>query len=221
MVHVENVSQVFETSRGRVRALDDISLHVVPGEFVTIRGPSGCGKTTLLLAIGGMLRPTSGKVSVDGRDIYAMSVRDRARFRAATVGFVFQMFHLVPYLTVHDNVVLPAVVGQGKSGQGDGVALLERFGMTHRAHHRPAELSAGERQRVAMARAMLNKPKLIVADEPTGNLDPENAVIVMEGLASFHRAGGTVIVVTHGTSADAHADRVISLRDGKLVDAID
>jgi len=216
LVHPQQISKVFRTAKGRVTALDQVSLRVGDGEFVVIRGPSGSGKTTLLLAIGGMLQPTSGQVTVDGQDIYAMSDRQRARFRADNIGFVFQMFHLVPYLTVLDNVLLGAGASRQPVSRNDARALLHRFGMTGRQHHKPAELSAGERQRSAMARALLNQPKVIVADEPTGNLDPETAATVIEGLADFHRSGGTVIVVTHGTTADVHADRIVHLREGRI-----
>jgi ABC-type lipoprotein export system ATPase subunit len=216
MIEIEGVSKVFRTRRGDVRALDDLHLRAGRGEFLVIRGASGSGKTTLLLAVGGMQHPTSGAVRVDGRDVYRLSTRDRARFRAENIGFVFQLFHLVPYLSVLENALLPARAGGLHPSRHEAADLLERFGLAPRAHHRPAELSAGERQRAAIARALLNRPKVILADEPTGNLDPENAAQIMAGLVSFHRDGGTLMLVTHGTVADAHADRIIRLRAGRL-----
>lgn len=214
IISLENVSRIYQTKRGEVRALDGISIQVNEGEFVVVRGPSGSGKTTLLLTIGGMLRPTSGKVSVDGKDLYALSVRDRAKFRAEKVGFVFQMFHLVPYLNVLENVLLPSGVGADRAGKPEAMKLLERFGMSGRETHKPAELSAGERQRTAIGRALLNRPKIVLADEPTGNLDPENTNEVISYLSEFHQSGGTLIVVTHGTIADQYADRIIHLKTG-------
>ena len=195
-------------SYGAVTALAPFDLEVKQGEFVAVKGVSGSGKTTLLLMLGGMLRPTSGKVHFDGADLYSQSGSARADYRATEVGFVFQMFHLVPYLSVAENVQLAAHNGNAGNRPHE---LLERFGLGHRLTHTPSELSAGERQRVALARALLNEPRLILADEPTGNLDPENDRQVFEHLAEFHRAGGTVIVVTHGSTADEFADRIVNL----------
>lgn len=216
MVRFDHVSKIYPASQGEVKSLDRLSLEVHPGEFVAIRGPSGCGKTTLLLAAGGMLHPTAGTVTVDGHDLYTLSARERAQFRAGKIGFVFQMFHLVPYLNVVENVLLAAVQAPRKPGPARAEELLARLGLAPRLRHKPAELSAGERQRAALARALLNQPKLILADEPTGNLDPDNAAEVFQHLREFHRAGGTVIVVTHGSGADAYADRVVEMRSGSI-----
>ena len=214
MISFENVSKFYQTKRGEVRSLDGLSLQVKTGEFVAIRGPSGCGKTTLLLTAGAMLRPTSGRVTADGQDLGALSGCERARFRACKIGFVFQMFHLLPYLSVLENVL---VAGGGAAGEvARAGELLDQLGLSGRMHHRPAELSTGERQRTAIARALLNQPKLILADEPTGNLDPENADEVFRHLQAFHRAGGTVVLVTHGTAADAFADRVVEMQAGAV-----
>jgi putative ABC transport system ATP-binding protein len=218
---LERVSKVYRTRTRRVPVLDNVSLEVGEGEFTVVRGPSGSGKTTLLLTIGGMLRPTNGRVLVDERDIYAMGVRRRARFRAEHVGFVFQMFHLVPYLNVLENVLLPAAVRKDRSARQRAEVLLGRLGLTDRRNHKPSELSIGERQRVALARAMIARPNLILADEPTGNLDPDNAAEVMNHLADFHKKGGSVVVVTHGTSADVYADRVLELKDRRIETAAD
>ncbi len=205
MIACEQVTKRF----GSVTALSPFDLEVASGEFVAIKGASGSGKTTLLLTLGGMLRPSGGVVSVNGTDLYSQSPSSRAEFRATEVGFVFQMFHLVPYLDVEENVRL--AVNNG-ANPGRVSELLEQFGLGHRLTHTPGELSAGERQRVALARALVNEPRLILADEPTGNLDPENDRQVFEHLAEYHRAGGTVIVVTHGSTADEFADRIVNLK---------
>ena len=204
MIACEQVAKRF----GSVTALAPFDLSVDVGQFIAIKGASGSGKTTLLLTLGGMLRPTEGTVFFDGGDLYAKSVPERADYRAQEVGFVFQMFHLVPYLGVEENVRLAARNGSLAQRPRE---LLEQFGLGHRLTHTPGELSAGERQRVALARALVNEPRLILADEPTGNLDPKNDQQVFEHLSEFHRGGGTVIVVTHGTTADEFADRIVNL----------
>ena len=216
MISIENVSKIYRIRRGQVKALDGVSLKVEGGEFLVVRGPSGSGKTTLLLTIGGMLRPTNGRVVMNGNDIYKMGERKRGKFRAQNIGFVFQMFHLVPYLNVIENALLPAGVVGGQTGRTEARELLARLNISEREYHRPSELSAGEQQRTAIARALLNHPRVILADEPTGNLDPENAAEVIQYLAQFHDDGGTVIVVTHGSLADQYANRVIHLREGRI-----
>ena len=216
MVYLENISKIYRTRHVEVKALDEVNFQVKEGEFVLVRGPSGSGKTTLLLTIGGMLRPTEGQVIVDGSNIYAMSERERARFRAQNIGFVFQMFHLVPYLNIIENVLLSAGAMSNQVVQAEARELLKRLGLSGRERHKPSELSAGEKQRTAVARALLNRPKIILTDEPTGNLDPENAAEVIEYLAEFQRNGGTVIVVTHGRVADQYADLIIHLRGGHI-----
>ena len=204
MIACEQVAKQF----GAVTALAPFNLAVKSGEFIAVKGASGSGKTTLLLTLGGMLRPTEGTVLFDGTDLYSKSAPERADYRAQEVGFVFQMFHLVPYLGVEENVRLAARNGSAIQRPRE---LLEQFGLGHRLTHTPGELSAGERQRVALARALINEPRLILADEPTGNLDPKNDRQVFEHLAEFHRAGGTVIVVTHGSTVDEFADRIVNL----------
>lgn len=216
MVHFENISKIYRTRLGEVKALVEVNLRVKENEFVVIRGPSGSGKTTLLLTLGGMLRPTKGKIIVNENDIYAMSEWERARFRAENIGFVFQMFYLLPYLNVIENVLLPAGVGSNRTGQAEARELLKRLRLSGREHHKPSELSAGERQRTAIARALLNRPKILLADEPTGNLDPESAAEAVGYLSEFHGHGGTVIVVTHETVADQYANRIIHLRKGHI-----
>ncbi len=210
MIELAGVSKVYRKAGAEVCALPSMDLSVDRGEFVAVRGPSGSGKTTLLLMAGGMVRPTEGEVRVEGRDIYALSTRERAAWRAGSVGFVFQMFYLLPYLNVVENVLVPALAG-GRAGRREALDLLGRFGLSDRLGHRPSELSTGERQRVGMARALLNRPALILADEPTGNLDPDSATAVMDYLAQFNRDGGTVLLVTHEASALGYAQRTVNL----------
>ncbi|MCH7729239.1 MAG: ABC transporter ATP-binding protein [Planctomycetes bacterium] len=218
MIQLDGVSKTYATNNGEVRALDDVSLSIATGEFVAVRGPSGCGKSTMLSLVGGLALPTSGTVSVDGSEVSRMSQTDRAGFRAANIGFVFQMFHLLPYLNVLENVLLASSPDGRNTSRLDAEYLLEQFGLTDRLTHRPGELSAGERQRVAMARALLNRPKLLMADEPTGNLDPKNATALMDLISKFHKDGGTVMLVTHDEKAAALADRTIHLASGRVVE---
>ena len=214
MIELADVSKVYQTDEGEVRALDHLSLEIKTGEFVAVRGPSGCGKSTLLALVGGLAPPTSGQVVVNGQALNEMSSTERARFRGESIGFVFQMFHLLPYLTVVDNVLVAAPDGKGDALRSRANELLATFGLEQRRTHLPSQLSIGERQRVAMARALLNEPKLLLADEPTGNLDEQNAAAVMNWLA-----GGTILLVTHEEQAASYAQRTIALRSGKLDDA--
>ena len=216
MIRCDEVTKIFRKNGSEVTSLDRFTAEVAEGEFVAVRGPSGCGKTTLLLTLGGMQRPSAGSVQLGGRDLYALLPAERAGLRSSEIGFVFQMFHLVPYLDLLGNVLLACPGKPSAEVRRRAGGLLDELGLADRASHRPGELSAGERQRLAVARALLNRPKLILADEPTGNLDPENAAEVIRHLAEFHRGGGTVVLVTHGASADAHADRTLRLEQGQL-----
>lgn len=218
MVRVDEVTKTYRIGRGEVRALDAVTLQAAAGEFVAVQGPSGCGKTTLLLAAGGLLQPDTGSVIVDGQDVYALPLERRARFRATTIGFVFQQFHLIPYLSVRDNVLAPTMALQAADAPARTEELLARFSLTPRAAHTPGELSTGERQRVALARAMLHQPRVILADEPTGNLDEQNAAIVLQALRDFAAEGGTVLLVTHDTAAASQADRTVRLDSGKSIE---
>jgi putative ABC transport system ATP-binding protein len=217
MIHCNELTKTFRRNGSEVVSLDRVTLEVEAGEFVVVRGPSGSGKTTLLLSMGGMQRPSAGTVALAGENLYAMSSTDRAKVRASEVGFVFQMFHLVPYLGLLENILLAAPAWPSAEARTRANELLEQFGLAKRATHRPDELSAGERQRLAVARAMLNRPKVLLADEPTGNLDSENAAGVIEHFKQFHQEGGTVVLVTHGTAAYAVASRVVRLDQGRLV----
>jgi ABC-type lipoprotein export system ATPase subunit len=220
MIAVKHLTKSYPARRGgTLDVLTGLDIEIGAGEFVVIRGPSGCGKTTLLLTLGGMLRPTSGRIVIGGVDIYNLDTRRRADFRASSIGFVFQMFHLIPYLDVLENVLL-GVSNRSVTGDRDRAEeLIDRLGIRSRKTHRPSELSAGERQRAAIARALINQPKLILADEPTGNLDPENASEVVGHLADYRAEGGTVIMVTHGSAADQAADRIIRMKNGAFADA--
>lgn len=217
MIKLENVSKVYQSANGPVRALDDVSLSVEQGEYAAVRGPSGCGKSTLLTIVGTLGTPTSGKVIIADGDIGAMSLAERADFRAHQIGFVFQTFHLLPYLNVIENVMAAVVPDKMAGAKERAGEILEKFQMGHRLTHRPGELSTGECQRVAIARAMINHPKLILADEPTGNLDPANAKEVLDLLDAFHQNGGTVLLVTHEEAAANRADRTILLDAGRAV----
>ncbi len=218
MLRLDNVTKTYTSRNRQVHALDGVSLEVAAGQFVVLRGPSGSGKTTLLMTVAGMQKPTGGVVSFEEKNVYAMTPTQRARFRADNIGFVFQMFHLVPYLNVVDNVLLASGATGGNHSPAQAGALIEKLGLSGRDSHKPSELSAGEKQRVAIARAMLNKPKVIVADEPTGNLDPDNAAVVLGYLSEFHKDGGTVVIVTHGSEAEQFANRIISLDAGRIRD---
>jgi len=217
LLQIENLSKFYPGTEGAVRAVDGVSLAVRSGDFVAVRGPSGCGKTTLLLAAGALLQPTHGRVLINGQDPYALAPGQRARFRATNIGFVFQQFHLVPYLDALDNILAPtlALGSDGRSG-ARAHALAEQFGLTDRLHHVPAALSTGERQRVALARALINCPKLLLADEPTGNLDEKNGQIVLHYFAEFAHKGGAVLLVTHEPHVDDHANRIMNMTRGML-----
>lgn len=216
MLEIRNLTKTYNGPQGIVRALEDVSLTVAAGEFVAVQGPSGCGKSTLLLAAGGLLVPDDGWVSVDGQDFYAMSFDRRARLRAAAIGFVFQQFHLVPYLSVLENVLAPSLAMPSPNALERAAELIARFNLADRIRHVPALLSTGERQRVGLARALMNRPRLLLADEPTGNLDGENAEVVFRVFSEFVRAGGALLLVTHDSRAAEHAHRTIHLHNGRV-----
>ncbi|MEJ2702780.1 MAG: ATP-binding cassette domain-containing protein [Sedimentisphaerales bacterium] len=218
MLEFMNVSKRFDGAQGKVTALRDVSFSVEAGELLAIRGPSGCGKTTLLLAAGGLLRPSEGRISLDGQDPYELSPEQRSKLRAQMIGFVFQQFHLIPYLTVRQNILAASLALPEKGTPNRAREIIDHFGLDDRVDHVPAQLSTGERQRTALARAVLNQPKLILADEPTGNLDEDNAQIVFGYLSQYVDDGGCVLLVTHDARAAAHATRTLQMREGQIVD---
>ena len=217
MIRLLGVHKTYGQGRNAVTALAGVSLDIVKGEFVVIMGPSGSGKSTLLHLIGGLDSPTRGEVLVDGRIISQLPDHDLTLFRRAKIGFVFQFFNLLPLLTARENIMLPLVLdGQGRErAAARGAALLERFGLSARADHYPEELSGGEMQRVAIARALAFSPLILLADEPTGNLDSKNGDAVLELIRGINRAEGcTVVMVTHNARAAEYGSRRVSMRDG-------
>ena len=213
------MTREYRKGNGVVRALDNLNLTIEHNEFIVCKGPSGCGKTTLLMTLAGMLHPNAGQVIFNGNDLYADSPREMVSLRALNIGFVFQMFHLISYMTLMQNVMLSKGLTGKQNAEKRQAAegILERLGMIDRASHRPSELSAGEKQRAAIARAMVGQPKVILADEPTGNLDEKNAQRALEHLAEFHEAGGVVILVTHGSLAEDFSTRLIQMEAGEIV----
>lgn len=219
-LRLSGVTQVFDGRDGAVQAVDGVDLQLAAGDFTVVRGASGCGKTTLLLMAGGLLRPTAGEVTLAGQNLYALSGESRARFRASRIGFVFQQFYLIPYLSVLENVLAATLAVGGVPGddrESRARELLDNLQLGARLGHVPAELSTGEQQRVALARALLNAPALILADEPTGNLDEKNGAIVLESLRSFAASGGMVLMVTHDARAERYASCVRQMVQGRLV----
>jgi putative ABC transport system ATP-binding protein len=219
VIKLKNVSRLYparaEAPGGMIRALDDFSLTVDPGEWVSIMGPSGSGKSTLVNLIGCLDRPSSGEIWLDGESVANISAVDLNRVRAEKIGFVFQQFHLIPYLTAVENVML-AQYFHSMTDEQEALDALDRVGLKDRAHHVPAHLSGGEQQRVCIARALINDPKIVLADEPTGNLDAQNEEIVLQLLREFHRQGRTIVMVTHDPVVARLADRRIELHHGKI-----
>jgi ABC-type lipoprotein export system ATPase subunit len=219
VLRVEGVSKSYRVEGLVIRALDGADFAAGSGEFVAVVGQSGSGKSTLLMVLGGLARPTAGRVLVGGADLYAMGPAARARLRADRFGFVFQTFQLVPYLSALENVLVPQLAPAGGLSSAAlrtrARELLERFGLSGRSAHRPSQLSAGERQRVALARALLRSPSVLLADEPTGNLDGESARAVFGHLLEFQKSGGTVVLVTHDEKLAADAGRVVRLERGR------
>jgi putative ABC transport system ATP-binding protein len=217
-VRLEDVSRVYRVGGTEVRALDHVTLHIHRGEFVALMGPSGSGKSTLLHVIGCLEQPTSGTVWIDGEPVQHLEEARLAAIRRRSIGFVFQSFHLVPRMSAARNVELPLVLaGVEPSERRRRVRnALATVGLTGRAHHRPDQLSGGECQRVAIARSMILEPHILLADEPTGNLDTRTGEEIVALLESMHRAGLTIVLVTHDPRIGAHAERLLSLVDGRL-----
>ena len=221
MIRLEAVTKVFYTDDLETHALDSIHLDVGKGEFLSISGPSGCGKSTLLALLGLLDTPTEGRYTLDGQDVTALAPVARARVRNERIGFIFQAFNLIGDLTVLQNVELPLTYREGMDGadrRKAAVHALERVGMSHRVNHHPAQLSGGQQQRVAVARALAGRPSILLADEPTGNLDSRNGEAVMNLLRELHREGSTICMVTHDPRYADYADRKVQLFDGRVVD---
>jgi len=218
LVRLEKVSKVFETELVQTYALSEVDLEIHKGEFVSIAGPSGCGKTTLLSILGLLDAPSQGSYRLEGEAVEGLGPAARARLRRSTIGFIFQSFNLIGELDVSENVELPLTYqGLAASERKKRVSeALEKVGMSHRAKHMPSQLSGGQQQRVAVARAVVGDPALLLADEPTGNLDSENGAQVMDLLGELHRAGATLCMVTHDPRYAQLAQRSIDLLDGKL-----
>jgi len=216
LVEVRDLAKVYRQGHRDIHALAGVSFDVRPGEWVAIVGPSGCGKSTLLNLLAGIDRPTAGWLRVAGRELNKLSEEELARWRRDHIGIVFQFFQLMPTLTAIENVELPLVLARHPRPRQRARALLEQLGIEHLAHHIPSELSGGEQQRVAIARALANDPPLLLADEPTGNLDSESGLQIVQLVHELWRAGRTVILVTHDPALAVRAQRVIELRDGRI-----
>ena len=222
MIKTENLQKIFKTEEVATYALNDVSLQVQKGEFVAIMGPSGCGKSTLLNILGLLDNPTAGTYRLDGTDVSHLKERERTRLRKGVIGFVFQSFNLIDELNVYENIELPLLYMKvpARERRERVEAAMKRMDILHRRKHFPAQLSGGQQQRVAIARAVVAGPQLILADEPTGNLDSKNGREVMELLSELHRDGTTIVMVTHSQHDAGYAERIINLFDGQVVNEI-
>ncbi|MGH7943393.1 MAG: ABC transporter ATP-binding protein [Opitutaceae bacterium] len=219
LIELEGVRKVFLTDDVETHALSGINLDIERGEYVSISGPSGCGKSTLLSILGLLDSPTEGAYILNGRPVQCLSLPERARFRNRDIGFIFQAFNLIGDLTVYENVELPLTYRSmpARERKTAVTQALEKVGMAHRARHLPSQLSGGQQQRVAVARALAGKPAVLLADEPTGNLDSKNGDAVMQLLSELHKGGATIVMVTHDARFARHAGRNIHLFDGRMV----
>jgi putative ABC transport system ATP-binding protein len=218
MIELQGIGKTYRRPTGEsVQALSDLSLRIERGQFVAIVGASGSGKSTLMNILGLLDAPTAGRYLFDGRDMSRLSVAEQARFRNRNVGFVFQAFHLLPRTSALENVELPLLYSDRTSTNGLGLKALDAVGLSDRIRHTPSELSGGEQQRVAIARALVNDPNLVLADEPTGNLDPDSAAEIMAIFQTLSHSGRTIVLVTHDPAMAAHARRVVRLERGRVV----
>ena len=219
MIRIEHLSKVFRTEEVETTALNDVSLHVKQGEFVAIMGPSGCGKSTLLNIIGLLDNPTSGNYYFNGQEVGHLKEKQRTQVRKGNIGFVFQSFNLIEELNVYENLELPLIYLKKKASEKKELvtSILDRMNISHRVKHFPQQLSGGQQQRVAIARAVVAGPKLILADEPTGNLDSKNGAEVMNLLTELNQEGPTIVMVTHSQHDASYAHRVVHLFDGQIV----
>ena len=222
IIEARQLTKTYTIANRQVKVLDNVSIEVPEGAFFVIRGSSGSGKTTLLSLLSGLDKPTAGKVFLQERDITDTSEDDLAKIRNTIIGFVFQSFHLVPSLTTIENVMFPAELRKDENPRKKADILLDRVGLTHRRNNFPHQLSGGEKQRTAICRALINRPKIIFADEPTGNLDSENGAAILELLTEFHRERqNTLVLVTHNEDIACLADRIVVLADGRVISGID
>ena len=218
ILKVEHLSKIYGQGENEVRALDDVSFSVEKGQFVAIIGPSGSGKSTLLHILGGVDRPTSGKVWLEGQDVFAQNEEQLAIFRRRQVGLIYQFYNLIPVLDVTENITLPVLLDGRKVNRERLQKLLETLNLADRAHHLPNQLSGGQQQRVSIGRALMNAPAVVLADEPTGNLDSKNSQEIVELLKKSNREyGQTLIVITHDESIALQADRILAIEDGHII----
>ena len=217
ILRVENLTKIYGKGENEVRALDDVSFSVNKGEFIAVIGPSGSGKSTLLHILGGVDRPTSGRVLMDGKDVYAQNEEQLAIFRRRQVGLIYQFYNLIPVLNVTENITLPVLMDGQRVNRDRLSELITTLGLTGRENHLPNQLSGGQQQRVSIGRALMNAPAVVLADEPTGNLDSKNSKEIVDLLKiSNEKYGQTLIVITHDESSALQADRIISIDDGKI-----
>lgn len=218
LIEIKSLSKTYEGGEEKVRALVDVGLHIERGEFISVMGPSGSGKSTLLTILGGLNHPTAGEVVVDDIPIYQLPLERLADFRREYLGFIFQSFQLIPYLTVIENVMLPLSITERSNREQNKMAgeILDRIGLKGKEKRLPDQLSGGEQERVAIARALVNAPPILLADEPTGNLDTKTGKEIMELFKSLNQEGQTIIMVTHNPENVAFSSRTISLRDGRV-----
>ena len=217
LLKAEHLSKVYGTGENEVRALDDVSFLIQPGEFVAIIGPSGSGKSTLLHILGGVDRPTSGHVYLDGKDVYSQNEEQLAIFRRREVGLIYQFYNLIPVLNVEENLTLPVLMDGRQVNRERLMELLEILDLEKRRGHLPNQLSGGQQQRVSIGRALMNAPAIVLADEPTGNLDSKNSQEIMELLKlSNQKYGQTLVIITHDENIGLQADRIISIEDGRV-----
>ena len=217
ILRVENLTKIYGKGENEVRALDDVSFSVNKGEFIAVIGPSGSGKSTLLHILGGVDRPTSGRVLMDGKDVYAQNEEQLAIFRRRQVGLIYQFYNLIPVLNVTENITLPMLMDGQKVNRDRLKELITTLGLTGRENHLPNQLSGGQQQRVSIGRALMNAPAVVLADEPTGNLDSKNSKEIVELLkVSNEKYGQTLLVITHDESIALQADRILSIDDGKI-----